>query len=369
MSNMSVPSPGGEGRRLAASDRPPFAAKDDIRLERKPPDRNILDRDRILDGLKHWGVVIVFIGIVVCFSVLLPTTFFTVRNAVNILNNCPTLVLFATAATLSLTIGEFDLSFPAVADLVSVLVGVLVTTFAWSAGGSLVAAAAIGLTCGALIGTISGLFIAKAFVPSFVTTLAIGSIAAGAELAVQIWIGGGAKQISQIVLPPTVQWLGGVTIANLPIKWTVLVALSVSGLLWLLLRRTVPGRQAYAIGGNPIAAYLAGVPVARLRILAFALIGAIAAVVGVMTLAERGYFNSASPPLLLQAYSAAFLGAAVFAKKRRFDIFGSVFSVFFLLVLSNGLSLMNQPRWIGSVISGIILLIAVLTNMPKDRKV
>jgi ribose transport system permease protein len=91
--------------------------------------------------------------------------------------------------------------------------------------------------------------------------------------------------------------------------------------------------------------------------------------VGIMTLTERGYFNSASPPMLLQAYSAAFLGAAVFSKKRRFDVLGSIFSVFFLLVLSNGLSLLNQPRWIGSVISGAILLIAVLTNMPKDRKV
>jgi ribose/xylose/arabinose/galactoside ABC-type transport system permease subunit len=244
-----------------------------------------------------------------------------------------------------------------------------VTSFGWSSGISLCAAMAIGLGCGALVGTISGLFIAKAFVPSFVTTLAVGSIAAGSELAVQTWIIGGAKQISQIVLPAQVQWLGAVTIPNLSIKWTVVVAFGISGLLWLLLRRTVPGRQAYAIGGNPVAAYLAGVPVARLRIIAFALIGAISALVGVMTLTERGYFNSASPPMLLQAYSAAFLGAAVFSKKRRFDVLGSIFSVFFLLVLSNGLSLLNQPRWIGSVISGAILLIAVLTNMPKDRKV
>jgi ribose transport system permease protein len=368
VADISTPSCGHEAR-LAVSDRPPFGAKDDIRFERKPPDRNILDRDRIVDGLKQWGVVLVFAAVVVIFAALLPTTFLTTRNVVNILNNSPTLVLFATAATLSLILGEFDLSFPAVADLVAVAVGVLVTTFAWNGGASLVAALVIGIACGAVVGIANGLFIAKAFVPSFVTTLAIGSIATGLELSIQGWITGGAKQISQIVLPAQMQWLGSVTIPNLAVKWTVVVALVVSALLWFLLRRTVPGRQAYAIGGNPVAAYLAGVPVARLRIVAFGLIGAISAFAGTMTLAERGYFNSASPPLLLQAYSAAFLGAAVFSKKRRFDVLGSVFSVFFLLVLSNGLSLLNQPRWIGSVISGAILLVAVLTNKPKDRKV
>jgi ABC-type xylose transport system permease subunit len=62
-------------------------------------------------------------------------------------------------------------------------------------------------------------------------------------------------------------------------------------------------------------------------------------------------------------------GAAVLAKKKRFDAFGSVFSVFVLLVLSNGLSLMNQPRWIASAISGAVLLVAVLLNRPQGRKV
>jgi ribose transport system permease protein len=359
----------GHEARLAVSDRPPFGTRDDIRFERKPPDRNILDRDRIVDGLKQWGVVLVFVAVIVIFSALLPTTFLTTRNAINILNNSPTLVLFATAATLALILGEFDLSFPAVADLVAVTVGVLVTTFAWSGGASLIAALLVGIACGAVVGIANGLFIAKAFVPSFVATLAIGSIAAGLELAIQTFIIGGAKQISQIVLPAPMQWLGSVTIPNLAVKWTVVVALAVSALLWLLLRRTVPGRQAYAIGGNSVAAFLAGVPVARLRIAGFGLIGVISALAGAMTLAERGYFNSASPPLLLQAYSAAFLGAAVLSKKRRFDVLGSVFSVFLLLVLSNGLSLLNQPRWIGSVISGAILMVAVLTNRPKDRKV
>src|ERR1700749_5120840 len=104
---------------VGVSDRPPFGAKNDIRRERKPPDRNILDRDRIVHGLRQWGIVIVFVAIVVTFSFLRPTTFMTLQNVVNVVNNSSSLLLFALAATLALAIGEFDLSFVAVADLVA----------------------------------------------------------------------------------------------------------------------------------------------------------------------------------------------------------------------------------------------------------
>jgi ribose transport system permease protein len=355
--------------RRPASDRPPFGSEDDIRLERKAPDRNILDRGRIVDGIKQWGLVIVFVAIIATFAIIEPATFLTQRNAVNILNNSPSLILFSVAATIALIIGEFDLSFPAVADLVCVILGVLVTAFGWTSGGSILAGAVVGLLCGISIGIINGFFVARAFVPSFVATLAIGSIAAGLELAMQSFIPRGAKQISQIVLPPMLQDFGSATVAGTSIKWSVVVAFLIAGGFWIFMRRTTPGRRAYAVGGNPMAAYLAGVPVAALRIAVFALIGAIAALAGIMVLGERGYFNMASPPLLLQAYTAAFLGAAVLAKKKRFDVLGSLFSVFVLLVLSNGLSLMNQPRWIASVISGLVLLIAVVLNRPQNRKV
>ena len=283
------------------TDRPPFGPKDDIRLERKAPDRNILDRDRIVDGLKQWGVVLVFLVVVATFSILLPATFPTSRNVINILNNSTALVLFSTAATLALILGEFDLSFPAVADLVSVSVGVLVTTFAWKSEWGVLGAAALGVGVGAAIGLINGVLIAKAFVPSFVATLAVGSIAAGCELAAQSWISGGAKQISQIVLPQLIQSLGDARLPHTQVKWSVVVALVVAGALWLWSRRTVMGRRSYAVGGNPMGAYLAGVPVAVLRISGFMMIGAVSALVGVVTVAERGYFNFASPPLMLPA--------------------------------------------------------------------
>src|SRR5580693_6450025 len=130
---------------VGVSDRPPFGAKDDIRRERKPPDRNILDRDRIVDGLRQWGIVIVFVAIVVTFSFLRPTTFMTLQNVVNVVNNSSSLLLFALAATLALAIGEFDLSFVAVADLIALLVGVLVTSFGWTGGFGIAGALALGL--------------------------------------------------------------------------------------------------------------------------------------------------------------------------------------------------------------------------------
>jgi Branched-chain amino acid transport system / permease component len=223
MNDGSTKASSGVAFNVAASDRPLFGVKDDIRRERKPPDRNILDRDRIVDGLKQWGLVIVFLAIVVTFSVLRPTTFMTWQNAINIVNNSSSLLLFAQAATLALIIGEFDLSFVAVADLVAVLVGVLVTGFGWTSGPAIAGALVLGLVCGAAIGAVNGLFVAKAFVPSFVTTLAVGSIAAGLELAAQAGITGGMKQISVVVLPAPLQALGSMTVLGSPIKATVVL--------------------------------------------------------------------------------------------------------------------------------------------------
>lgn len=351
------------------SDRPPFGDKDDIREERKAPDRNILDRDRLADEFKKWGLVIVFALIVLTYSILTPETFLSSRNLVNILNNSAPLVLFSLAATMALIIGEFDLSFPAVGDLTTIIVGIMVTTFGWTSGLGMLGAVIVGMLCALVFGLVNGFLVAKVFVPSFVATLAIGSVAGGLELAAQGWIGGGMKQISQIVLPPALQQLGTNQIPGLGVRYSVAMALALAVLLWLALRTTTPGRRAFAVGGNPMAAYLAGVPVMWLRIGAFLLIAALAALAGMVNLIERGYFNGASPPLLLQAYTAAFLGAAVLSKKKRFDILGTLFAVYVLVVLGNGLSLMNQPRWIANVISGVVLVIAVVLNRPKNRKV
>jgi ribose/xylose/arabinose/galactoside ABC-type transport system permease subunit len=95
------------------------------------------------------------------------------------------------------------------------------------------------------------------------------------------------------------------------------------------------------------------------RITVFVLVGVLAGIAAVIGLSERGYFNGASPPLLLQSYTVAFLGTAVFAL-RRFTIGGTVVAVLFLQTLSNGLGLLNQPTWIVSVINGLVLLTAVV---------
>src|SRR6202008_5137060 len=99
MNDGSTKASSGVAFNVRPSDRPLFGVKDDIRRERKPPDRNILDRDRIVDGLRQWGIVIVFVAIVVTFSFLRPTTFMTFQNVINVVNNSSSLLLFALAAT------------------------------------------------------------------------------------------------------------------------------------------------------------------------------------------------------------------------------------------------------------------------------
>jgi ribose transport system permease protein len=313
------------------------------------------------------ALVAVFVAMVAVFVILRPNTFATQSNLAVIINSSAVLMIFGCAVTVVLLCGEFDLAFPYIADAVAVTIGVLVTVHGMHSGVAVVAAVGIGVVVATLFGIGSGAALAIGRVPSFVATLAIGSVAAGFELAVQGKIAGGLKQISTLSLPLGIQKLGTETFFGTAIRLTVVVAIVVVGAVWLLLRFSVLGRHIYAVGGNADAAFLAAVPVTRVRILVFALSGALAGIAGVVGLADHGYFNGSSPPLLLQSYTVAFLGTAVFAL-RRFTIGGTVVAVLFLQTLTNGLSLLNQPTWIVSMVNGSVLLTAVVLTRRRGRQ-
>lgn len=313
------------------------------------------------------ALLVVLAAMVATFWALRPGSFATTGNVQAILNQSSVLAIFGVAVTVVLLAGEFDLAFPNITDTTVILVGVLVTTAGLHSLPGVLVAAAAGLALAVGFGVLSGVALAIGRIPSFVATLAVASLAGGVELALQSRIGGGLKQISTLDLPRPLQDLGAYTVFGTGLRIGVLVALIVAGLVWGLLRGTVLGRHIHAVGGNPDAAYLAAVPVARTRIVVFALTGLLAGIAALVSVSQQGYFNGSSPPLLLQSYTVAFLGTAVLAR-RRFTIGGTLVAVLFLSVLSNGLGLLNQPTWIASVVNGVVLLTAVvLTRRGRGR--
>ncbi len=323
-------------------------------------------RTQWADVVGRWAFLVVFALVVMVFWAMRPNTFGTLGNLSIVINRAAIPLILGCAVTLVLSCSEFDLAGPNLADFGSVVIGVLVTTGGMQSGIGPWLAIAAGLLCPLTFGAVTGAAVTYGRVPSFVASLAVGSAAAGMELATQSRIEGGLKQIVTIALPDQIRDLNTTTLLWTNIRLSVLIAFGVALSIWITLRFTVFGRHVLAIGGNADAAYLAAVPITRVRLIVFTVAGLLAGVAGLLGLAERGYFTGASPPLLLQSYTAAFLGTAVLAL-RRFTIGGTAAAVLFLQVMSNGLGLLNQPTWIVSVVNGTVLLTAVVLTRGRHR--
>jgi ribose transport system permease protein len=137
---------------------------------------------------------------------------------------------------------------------------------------------------------------------------------------------------------------------------SVVVVLAV----WGLLKFTVFGRHAYAVGSNELAASVAGVRTREVRWAAFVTLGILAGLAGVLITAQGGGSspNNASG-LLLPTYTAAFLGLSALGRGK-FTPIATYFGVVFIGTLQTGLTILDQPSWIASVITGSVLVVAVL---------
>ena len=93
--------------------------------------------------LARWGVIAGFIAMVIFFAAMRPDTFATWQNARSIINASPILIIFGCIVTATMVLGEFDISFPNLADLSSIVIAVLVTTGGLSAGVELMFAVAL----------------------------------------------------------------------------------------------------------------------------------------------------------------------------------------------------------------------------------
>jgi ribose/xylose/arabinose/galactoside ABC-type transport system permease subunit len=246
-----------------------------------------------------------------------------------------------------LVMREFDLSLGAVAGACGALAVVGMSRHDLPA--AVAVAAALGL--GTAIGAVNGVLISSVGIPSFVTTLAMGSLVGGLELAIAnttIFSGIKPGYLELTKLRPL-----GVPLA------VILVAAIGTGLA-VLLRHTVFGRHATALGDNPAAARIAGVPVARTHIAGFALAGFCAGLAGILlTSRAASYYPGPGAGLLLPAYAAVFLSLSL-GRGWRFNVGGTALGAVFLGTITTGLTMLNQKPWVAAVVQGLVLLAAVV---------
>ncbi|PYI56508.1 ABC transporter permease [Paenibacillus flagellatus] len=299
--------------------------------------------------MRTYGTAFAGLLIVLVFCALSPDSFATWGNAVNISRQISFLVIIGLGTTIVMAVGEFDLSVGATASLGGVIAAKMAVAGVpiWL---SLLAPLAVAF----VIGYVNGYIVTRFRVLSFVTTLAMGTILGGFTF----WLTGGATVFENI--PESFGTIGQSEWLGLPLLSLIMVLFTI--LFWHIMANSAFGRRLYAIGGNEAASRIAGVAVARNKNVAFALCAALAALTGVLMASRLG---SAHPTggagLFLPAYAAAFLGMTAF-KEGVPNIWGTFIGAAIIGILANGLTILEVPTFMQDVITGCILIAAVIVQ-------
>lgn len=312
----------------------------------------LLPRNRLLDRLRdplviqQLGLLAILILAMILFAFTAPN-FTSLVNIENILRQAAFAGIIAMGMTLVILAGEIDISVGSAVAFACSLMGVL-----FEKGWSIWAAMGVVLVAGTVVGGFAGFIRARFGVPSFITTLALFlSLRGLAELITD------TRSI-----PITSPVLDGLNASYLGLPFPVWVLLVVTVLFWWLSTRTVFGRSVFAVGGNAHASRLAGLPVARIRVILFALTGLLAAVTGILTTARIGVGASVvGNGLEFNVIAAVIIGGTSLAGGRG-SIIGTVLGVLFVVVLGNALVLYGVGSSAQLAVQGAVVLIAVLIN-------
>jgi ribose transport system permease protein len=313
-----------------------------------PPDA----RSGRAQKVARYGVPFAIVATFVVFSLLRPDSFFTELTIKGILRDCVPLMIVALGITVVLAMNDYDLSAGGLVSLCATTVIVFMSS--QYTGLNWVLAIALTIVIGGALGLANGILIAYIRLPSFILTIASGTVFAG--LALQIT---SSQSVYQGIPQGFVDLASG-TILGLSNQ--VYVGLLVLLIAHVFLRQTEQGRYMYAIGGNPEAARLAGIRVKRLRAIGFALVGVAAAISGLLINSAAGASNpNTGIGLLLPAYAAAFLGSSMF-RVGVFTPLGTALGALYLQIIGTGLTILSLAGPLVQMIQGGILVGAVLVS-------
>lgn len=319
-------------------------------------------RINLRDFLGRYGLLVVFAIVVVVFKFLDREKFLTQSHVQDVLflpSSFVPLLLLATALTFVLAMGDFDLSFGSMVGLSGATAVALMVNFEQPVWIAILAALGVG----AAVGLFNGYVISYLGASSFVITLA-GYI--GLKGIEQLWTSNRSINIPVGDQPFFVDLARNVEFWDL--RRPVYIAFAIVAVAWIIMDRTEMGRYMYAIGGNPEAARLAGIPVARIRALGFVIVALLASLVGLLlTAGNSGIRLNLGDAFLLDAYAAVFVGAAVF-RPGQFSIPGTIVGALFLRVIEIGLlALQISNAWI-NIAKGVILVFGVLVSQTMLRR-
>ncbi|QWC84488.1 ABC transporter permease [Nocardioidaceae bacterium] len=294
--------------------------------------------------------------LIIVFSLLVPDTFPTTANVSNMLGSQAVLLILALGLIIPLRTGDLDLSIASTLNLAAVVVAVLNVNKGWNIWAAVLAAIVAAL----LVGIVNGLIVTVFEIDPLIVTLGTGTVVQGLIYLISssVTITGVDRTLSEVML--TQPFL------SIPLDFYYAVALCV--VIWYVFDHTAVGQRLLFAGQSRDVARLNGVNVPGLRLGALTASAGIAGVAGVV---YTGTTASADPvsgaAFLLPAFAACFLGSTVL-RIGRFNPWGTLIAVYFLVTGITGLQLMGAQQYVQQLFYGGALVIAVvMSKVVKSR--
>ncbi|PTI75647.1 ribose ABC transporter permease [Staphylococcus succinus] len=298
--------------------------------------------------------IIPFIGLILLVIIIsaLNSAFLEPSNLFNLLRQVSINGLIAFGMTFVILTGGIDLSVGSTLALSSAMIAILMVS-----GMDSIVALLIGCIFGAILGAINGLLITIGKMAPFIATLATMTVFRGVTLVIT-----DGNPITNLNGSYAFQLFGRGYFLGVPVPAVTMFITFI--ILYIVLHKTIFGRQTYAMGGNEKAAFISGIKVNKLKVMIYSLAGLMSAMAGAI-LTSR--LNSAQPTAgmsyELDAIAAVVLGGtSLTGGKGR--ILGTLIGVLIIGVLNNGLNLLGVSSFYQQVVKGVVIIIAVLI----DRK-
>jgi len=292
--------------------------------------------------------VVLVVGIVL--SVLTPR-FLSVDNLLNVMTNASLVAILGLGMTLAIASGNFDLSVGSTAAFAGCISFSLVPSI--GVPGSIVA----GLIAGAVVGFINGLVITELRVPAFIATLGMMTIVRGAAL---IYTDG-----KDLYLFGQTEYkvLSGQYLLGIPTP--ILLAVGIALLLSFVVSQTRFGRHILAMGSNLSGAQRSGIPTSRVLWAIFSIVGATAALSGMIISSQVLTANGRlATGLELSAIAVVVLGGTALSGGQA-TMVGTLLGALLISMINNGLNLLNVPIFYQELTVGVLMLSALAVNMNQ----
>lgn len=305
--------------------------------------------------LSSMSSLIVLIVLCVLLSILEPA-FHSFGNLINILQQVTVIAVLALGVNVVIFTGGIDISVGSVVAFTGIVMGKLIVDGGMHPALGILIALVIGAACG----TFNGVMISKFKLQPMIATLAMMSMARGAALTL-------ADGQTITGYSDGFRWIGTATIPGTEIPVQIIFMILLYLVFYYVMKYRKFGRYIYSIGGNEEATRLSGINTDKYKMLAYTVSGLCAAIASVILVAK---LNSAQSTAGLD-YEMDAIASCVIGGTSLLGGFGSVWGTFIgaiiMIVIRNGLNLLNVSSNLQKLVIGIVILLAVLADSLRHK--